>query len=197
MNIEKTLQSLKERRIDAAYYATAQEALAALCAEVQGKKVVFGGSVTLRDISAFEALRENNQVYWHWMERSENQRAIECEAQVYVASVNGLAETGEIVNIDGTCNRVSNAMYGYETVYYIVGVNKLAPDLHAAIERARQVAAPLNAKRLGLKTPCAVDGKCHDCRSADRICNVMSITMGKPGGVKRCKVLLVGETLGY
>lgn len=197
MNIEKTLQSLKDRRIDAAYYATAKEALSALCAEVQGKKVVFGGSVTLKEMGAFEALRENNQVYWHWMERSEDQRVIECEAQVYIASVNGLAETGEIVNIDGTGNRVSNAMYGFETVYYVVGVNKLAPDLHAAIERARQVAAPLNAKRLGLKTPCAVDGKCHDCRSYDRICNVMSITMGKPGGVKRCKVLLVGETLGY
>lgn len=197
MNIEKTLQSLKDRRIDAAYYATAKEALSALCAEVQGKKVVFGGSVTLKEIGAFEALRENNQVYWHWMERSEGQRVIECEAQVYIASVNGLAETGEIVNIDGTCNRVANAMYGFETVYYVVGINKLAPDLHAAIERARQVAAPLNAKRLGLKTPCAVDGKCHDCRSYDRICNVMSITMGKPGGVKRCKVLLVGETLGY
>ena len=124
-------------------------------------------------------------------------RAEAAAAPVYLSSVNGLAETGEIVNIDGTGNRVANAMYGCESVYYVVGVNKVAPDLHAAIERARQVAAPRNAQRLQTKTPCAVDGKCHDCRSEGRICNIMSIIMGKPNGVGHCKVLLVGETLGY
>lgn len=197
MNIEKTLQSLRSRHIEADYFETAAQALEALCAEVQGKKVAFGGSVTLRDMGAFEALRKNNEVYWHWVERSDNQRQIECDAQVYMTSANGLAETGEIVNIDGTGNRVANAIYGFESVYYVVGINKIAPDLHAAIERARQVAAPRNAQRLQTQTPCAVDGKCHDCRSPGRICNVMSIVMGKPNGVQKCKVLLVGETLGY
>lgn len=197
MNIEKTLENLRERHIEAAYYATAREALDGLCAELHGKKIAFGGSVTLQEMGAFDALCGDNAVYWHWVERSADQRKIECEAQVYLTSANALAETGEIINIDGTGNRVANAMYGFETVYYVVGVNKLAPDLHAAVERARQVAAPLNAKRLGRATPCAIDGKCHDCRSDDRICNVLSITMGKPGGVQRCKVLLVGESLGY
>ena len=197
MDIEKTLKNLHARHIEAEYYETAAQALEALCAEVQGKRVVFGGSVTLRDMGAFDALRERNDVYWHWVERSANQRQIECDAQVYMASANALAETGEIVNIDGTGNRVAGAMYGCESVYYVVGVNKLAPDLNAAIERARQVAAPRNAQRLKAQTPCAVDGKCHDCRSSGRICNILSVIMGKPNGVGRCKVLLVGEMLGY
>ena len=197
MNLEKTAQNLRERRIEAEVYSTAADALAALCGELHGKKIAFGGSVTLKEMGAFEALSKDNDVYWHWVERKPEQRQIECDAQVYILSANALAETGEIVNIDGTCNRVANSMYGYETVYIVAGCNKVAPDLHAAIERARQVAAPLNAKRLSAATPCAVDGKCHDCRSPARICNVMSIMMGKPGGVGRCKVLLVEQPLGY
>ena len=123
MDIEKKLKNLHARHIEAEYYETAAQALEALCAEVQGKRVVFGGSVTLRDMGAFDALRERNDVYWHWVERSDNQRQIECDAQVYMASANALAETGEIVNIDGTGNRVAGAMYGCESVYYVVGVN--------------------------------------------------------------------------
>ena len=169
----------------------------ALCSELHGKKIAFGGSVTLKEMGAFEALSKDNDVYWHWVDRKPEQRQIECDAQVYITSANAVAETGEIVNIDGTGNRVANAMYGHEIVYVVVGVNKLTPDLHTAIDRARQIAAPLNAKRLALTTPCAADGKCHDCRNPGRICNVMSILMGKPGGVQRCKVLLVHESLGY
>ncbi len=197
MDMEKTVRNLRDRRIEAEVCPTAAAALAALCDELHGKRIAFGGSVTLREMGAYEALSKDNEVYWHWVERKPEQRQLECDAQVYITSANALAETGEIVNIDGTCNRVANAMYGYETVYYVVGSNKLAPDLNAAIERARQVAAPLNARRLAAQTPCAADGKCHDCRSPARICNVMSVTMGKPGGVQRCKVLLVEEALGY
>ncbi len=197
MNTEKVIENLRARGIEAEYYESPQQALDALCAEICGKRVVMGGSVTLRDMGVFEALKEHNDVYWHWVERSPEQRQIECRAQVYMASANALAETGEIVNIDGTGNRVSGTMYGVECVYYVVGVNKITPDLPSAIERARHTAAPLNAKRLGLSTPCTVDGKCRDCRSGQRICNVLSVTMGKPGGVGRCKVLLVGQPLGY
>ena len=197
MNIEKTIKSLQGRGFEAEEYATAADALAALCSELHGKKIAFGGSVTLKEMGAFEALSKDNDVYWHWVDRKPEQRQIECDAQVYITSANAVAETGEIVNIDGTGNRVANAMYGHEIVYVVVGVNKLTPDLHTAIDRARQIAAPLNAKRLALTTPCAADGKCHDCRNPGRICNVMSILMGKPGGVQRCKVLLVHESLGY
>ena len=77
------------------------------------------------------------------------------------------------------------------------GVNKLCPDLASAVERARNVAAPLNAKRLGAKTPCAADGKCHDCKSPARICRAMAIHMGPPLGMEKCEVVLIGEALGY
>lgn len=87
-------------------------------------------------------------------------------APVYISSANGVAETGELVNIDGTGNRVAATLYGPEKVYFIVGLNKLAPTLEAAIWRARNIASPLNAKRLNRKTPCALSEvmKCYDCQ---------------------------------
>ena len=100
-------------------------------------------------------------------------------------------------SIDGTANRVSNAMYGPSKVYYVVGTNKIEPDLHKAIERARNIASPLNAKRLGLSTPCTVDGKCHNCSHENRICNALTIIMAKTGKQTKCEVILIGEKLGY
>ena len=76
-------------------------------------------------------------------------------------------------------------------------MNKLRPDLQSAVERARNIAAPRNAKRLGKKTPCVFDGKCHDCRSPERICRAMVVHMGVPSGFERCEVVLIGEKLGF
>ena len=118
-------------------------------------------------------------------------------APVYISSANGVAETGELVNIDGTGNRVAATLYGPEKVYFIVGLNKLAPTLEAAIDRARNVAAPKNAQRLGTRTPCAADGKCHDCKSPARICRALVVHMGAPKGFEKCEIVLVGESLGY
>ena len=88
-------------------------------------------------------------------------------------------------------------LYGPEKVYFIVGLNKLAPTLEAAIDRARNVAAPKNAQRLGTRTPCAADGKCHDCKSPARICRALVVHMGAPKGFEKCEIVLVGESLGY
>ena len=116
---------------------------------------------------------------------------------VYLSSANGLSETGEIVNIDGKCNRVAATLFGPKRCIFVCGVNKLRPDLQSAIERARNIAAPLNAKRLNKKTPCAVDGRCHNCKSPERICRAMVIHMGVPSGFESCEVVLIGEKLGY
>ena len=105
--------------------------------------------------------------------------------------------SGEIVNIDGKCNRVAATLFGPKRCIFVCGVNKLRPDLQSAIERARNIAAPLNAKRLNKKTPCAVDGRCHNCKSPERICRAMVIHMGVPSGFESCEVVLIGEKLGY
>ena len=107
-------------------------------------------------------------------------------------------ETGELINIDGTGNRVASTIFGHEEVYFIVGINKLAPDYDAALWRARNVASPKNARRLGKKTPCAVRGdKCYDCKSPERICRALAVLWERPTGIGRAEVVLVNEPLGY
>ena len=118
------------------------------------------------------------------------------EADVYLSSVNGLAETGEMINIDGAGNRVAETIFGHKKVYFVIGKNKLAEDYDKALWRARNIAAPKNAQRLGMKTPCAVNGdRCYNCSSPDRICKVLSVFWGAPMGAD-CEVVLVKEDLG-
>jgi len=109
----------------------------------------------------------------------------------------GLAETGEIINIDGTGNRISAALYGHKKVYFVVGKNKIAPTYEEALHRARNIAAPKNCVRLGLKTPCAAKAdKCYDCASPDRICCGLSVLWTKMLGADM-EVVLIDEELGY
>ena len=105
-------------------------------------------------------------------------------------------EDGEIVNIDGTSNRISASSFGPQDVYFVVGRNKVTDNLHEAIDRARNVAAPLNAKRLNKKTPCVIDLKCHDCKGPERICRNMQILFKAPSGCKY-HVIIINEDLGY
>lgn len=108
-----------------------------------------------------------------------------------------MAETGEIINIDGNCNRVASIFYGHKKVYLVIGENKLEKDYDSALHRARNIASPLNAKRVGAKTPCAVKGdKCYDCKSPERICRGLSVLWGIPM-TGEFEVILVHEELGY
>ena len=116
---------------------------------------------------------------------------------MYISSANGLSETGEIINIDGACNRVSSICYGHEKVIFVIGKNKLAPTYDEALFRARNIAAPKNAQRLGKNTPCAVKGdRCYDCSSPDRICRVLSVWWSKPM-IGEFEVVLIDEELGF
>lgn len=109
-----------------------------------------------------------------------------------------MSENGEIVNIDGFGNRVAGTIYGSERVFLVVGKNKIAPDLNGAIDRARNIAAPLNARRLNRHTPCAVgEPRCHDCRSPEKVCGVMTVFFMPPTSIKEFHVILVDEDLGY
>ena len=193
-DMERVRKNLEERGFQTSCFATAKEAADYLDAQIDGATVGIGGSMTIQAMGLSERLSKHNEVIWHW-EGGELRRAM--LADVYLTSVNGLAETGEIVNIDGNCNRVAASMFGPKRVYYVVGCNKIAPDFEKALWRARNVAAPKNAQRLGQKTPCAVKAdRCYDCKSPERICRGLSVLWRKPTGFEQAEVVLIEEELG-
>ena len=119
-------------------------------------------------LDLYPRLSAHNRCLWHW---KGDDRMDGMQTEVYLSSVNGLAETGELINIDGAGNRVASTLFGHKRVYFVVGANKIAPDYDAALWRARNIAAPKNAQRLKRKTPCAVKAdRCYDCSSPERIC---------------------------
>lgn len=198
MDIQKVLKNMESRGLKALYFDTKEEAADYVCAQLHGKTIGIGGSGTIDSMGLYERLQANNTVYWHWKQGTEA-RDLATKAQVYLTSANGIAESGELVNIDGNGNRVAQTLYGHEQVYFISGINKITPDLASAIDRARNIASPLNARRFNLQTPCAQSEpmKCHDCKSPQRICNGMVITMGKMSGIGEITVILIGQELGY
>ena len=191
----KVTANLKRRGFAVSCFATAEEACAYLTDALAGKSVGHGGSVTLQEMGLPERLAERSTVYSHWKGDSFADAA---GAAVYLTSVNGLAETGELINIDGTGNRVASSLFGHEAVYFVVGRNKLAPDYDAALWRARNIASPKNAQRLHKKTPCAAKAdRCYDCDSPERICRALAVLWQAPTGVGRCEVVLIDQDLGY
>lgn len=169
----KVQQALERRGYTVRTFAAAAEAAAYLDGAIDGKTVGFGGSATLDALGVYDKLAAHNTVIWHWKQEANAARKAAMQTQVYLSSANGLAESGEIVNIDGTGNRVSATLFGHEKVYFVIGRNKLAPTYEAAVYRARNVAAPQRARQLGKKTPCAVKAdRCYDCRSPERVCRL-------------------------
>ena len=198
-NMMKLQENLEKRGYAVSYFETAADATAYLCEKLAGKTVGFGGSMTLDAMGLYERLGEKNETFWHWKTPGPETLAQASQAQVYLSSVNAIAETGELINIDGTGNRVAATLYDREKVVFVAGVNKIAPDYDQALWRARNVAAPLNARRLNRETPCAKgkELKCYDCKSPQRICNGLTVLWKKMGGVKECEVVLIQEELGY
>ena len=174
-------------------FSTKEEASDYLVEKLTGKTIGHGGSMTLAEMGLPDRLAECATFYPHGFGIEEP-----LSAQAYLCSANGLAETGEIINIDGAGNRVSATMFGREELYLIIGKNKLAPDYDSALWRARNIAAPKNAKRLNRKTPCAVNAdKCYNCNSPERICRALTVLWKKPYGLKHAEVILINEDLGY
>ena len=194
-DLKKLSGTLEELGYTVRCFDTAAQAADYLDRQIDGRTVSFGGSVTLQEMGLYPRLSAHNQVVWHWEGGS---LADAMTTDVYISSVNGLAETGEIINIDGTCNRVASTLFGHQTVYLVVGRNKIAPDYESALWRARNIAAPKNAQRLKRKTPCAAKGdRCYNCKSPERICKALTVLWGKPGGVEHMELILVDQELGY
>ena len=189
-------KNLEARGFAVRVFDTGAEAAAYLDGAVDGKTVGFGGSVTLDQLGLYDALSKHNTVVWHWRQEAGPARREAMVTDVYLSSANGLAETGEIINIDGIGNRVAATLFGHEKVIFVIGRNKLVPTYEEALWRARNIASPQNAQRLGKKTPCAVKGdRCYDCRSPERICRGL-VTMWGPMMGMEAEVLLVDEDLG-
>lgn len=201
MNVERTIENLRKRGFTVSYFDTAAQALAYLDQSIDQTTVGVGGSVTLRDMGTYEALSSHNQVFWQWYDPEGADREITyrrgAEAEVYLSSVNAIAETGELINIDGTGNRVASTLYGHKRLYLVAGVNKIAENYDKALWRARNIASPKNAQRLHKNTPCALKAdKCYDCKSPERICCGL-VVLWEPMHTTQTEVVLIGEELGY
>ena len=195
-DFKKVQANLEARGYTVRTFATAAEAADYLDGVIDGKTVGFGGSATLDALGIYDRLESHNTVIWHWKQPADGARKAAMQTQVYLTSANALAETGEIVNIDGTGNRVSATLFGHEKVIFVIGRNKLAATYEMAVDRARNVAAPQRARQLGKKTPCAVKlDRCYDCKSPERICRGMVTLWGPMLGMEG-EVLLVDEDLG-
>lgn len=188
-------KNLKERGYSVTVCATGAEAAAYLNGAIDGVSVAFGGSRTLDQLGLYDSLKAHNQVVWHWKD-GVSVLPDAMRTDVYISSVNAMAQTGEIVNIDGNGNRVSGTLYGHKKVYLVVGANKLADTFENAVWRARNVAAPIRAQQQGRKTPCAIKAdRCYDCKSPDRICRGMVVLFG-PMMSMETEIVLVQEALG-
>ncbi len=196
---QKVIKSLESRNMTGYYAASKEEALKkALSLIPEGSSVTHGGVKSAEEIGLIDAIQNGNYEY---VDRKgpEGRRAAELKGyacDVFIASVNAMSEDGILVNIDGNANRVSMIAYGPKKVIFIVGMNKIAKDYDAALKRARNTAAPVNAQRFGLDTPCAKTGSCMDCLSPDNICCQFLITRYSkhPG---RIHLILVNEELGF
>ena len=191
----KLTKNLEERGFTPKVFATREEAADYLNKEIDGVSVAFGGSMTVQEMGLYPRLASHSDAVWHWNKDGLDRAAV---TDVYICSVNGLAETGEIINIDGVGNRVASTIFGHKRVYLVVGRNKIAPDYDKALWRARNIAAPKNCQRLNLKTPCAANAdRCYDCKSPERSCRALVVLWEKPRSVETMEVILIDEGLGY
>ena len=196
---QKVIKGLESRNMSGYYASNKEEALKkALELIPEGSSISMGGAMSAHEIGLVEALKEGE---YHFIDRDAamDKRAAMLstyDADYFLSSANAITEDGVMINIDGNANRVSAIAQGPKHVIFIVGMNKVCPDVDSAIKRARNVAAPINAQRFGLSTPCAKTGSCMDCKSPDTICCQFLMTRySRHEG--RIHVILVNDNLGF
>lgn len=208
--IEKTIENLKKNNM-AAYFAETKEDAVKLVEEMlcEGETISCGGSVTLSESGVFAFMQSGR---YNFLDRSRAGSPEEVAeiyrktfyADTFLTSANAVTEAGELINVDGNCNRIAAITFGPKSVIVVVGVNKLVSDVAAGFKRVKEIAAPLNAKRLGCNTPCAKLGRCikadepisAGCDSPERIC-VNYVVSGRQRIKDRIKVIICNESLGY
>ena len=196
------IKNLKRRHIEGFYCATSEETVKKVSELIEdGSSVTWGGTMTVRDMGIPQYLKDRGTLEVldrDLVETPEEKQAMYLKAfsaDVYLSSANAISEDGVIVNIDGNGNRVAAITWGPKKVIFVIGLNKVAQNVEAALARARSTASPINAARFDIKTPCQTDGVCHNCNSPESICNYVHFLRNSPRG--RHVVVLVGENLGY
>lgn len=204
LRAQTIIKGLEKRNMEGVFCETKEDALAkALSYMEEGSSVTWGGSMSISEIGLMDAVKNGN---YEIIDRSvaknyEEQRELFAKAVLadyYLMSSNAITLDGELINIDGTGNRVACLTYGPKNVIMIVGMNKVVNDVEDGIKRVRNFASPPNTLRLGLKTPCSMTGRCGDCYGDTCICSQIVVTRRQSAGMRgRIKVILVGESLGY
>lgn len=196
------IKNLQRRHMEAFYCPTAEDAVRQVSELIDdGSSVTWGGTMTVRDLGIPDVLKNRGTlevIDRDLAETAEEKQAAYLRAfsaDVYLTSANALSEDGVIVNIDGNGNRVAAITWGPKKVIFVIGLNKVAQTVEAALSRARGTASPINAARFDIKTPCQIDGVCHNCNSPESICNYVHFLRNSPKS--RHVVVLVGENLGY
>lgn len=196
---KKVMEGLESRNMKA-YYADSKEEALKIALELipEGSKITMGGSVSVNEIGLDAALQTEKYEFCNRDKVEDKQAAMlfAYTADWFLSSCNAMTEDGILVNIDGNANRVSAIAQGPKHVLFIVGMNKITPDVDSAMKRARNVAAPTNAQRFILKTPCMKTGSCMDCKSPDTICCQFLITRFSRH-TDRIHVILVNDNLGF
>jgi hypothetical protein len=202
---KRAVEALKKRGFKAFYVENQAQAREMTLREISpGAVVAVGGSGTIRGLNVIEDLRaKGHKVLDHWeipysnLEESFQIRRAQQTSDVFLTSSNAITQEGQLVNIDGSGNRVNAMTFGPRKAIVVAGVNKIVPDLESAIRRIKEIAVPMNCKRLNLSPPCMAAGKCVDCRVPQRACRVTSIIEWKPPFFSDYLVILVGENLGF
>lgn len=196
---QKVIKGLESRNMTG-YYASSAEEAKKIALELipEGASVTMGGGMSVHEIGLVDALKNGN---YNFIDRdaAQDKRAAMLaayDADFFLSSCNAITEDGIMINIDGNSNRVSAICQGPKKVLFIVGMNKVCSDVDGAMKRARNVAAPINAQRFGLNTPCSKTGSCFDCKSPDTICCQFLMTrFSRHEG--RIHVILVNDSLGF
>jgi L-lactate utilization protein LutB len=201
--LQRTMTALKARQFDAYSFRKPEDLAQEILKQVvPGATVGMGGSVGLRELGLPKALEKKGVLVLDtWRDGLTPEEVLDLRLRhlscdIFLSGINALTEKGEIVNMDGIGNRIGAMTFGPRKVILVAGINKIVPDLPAAFERIKRVAAPMNARRMGLPLPCAETGQCHDCQSDLRICRALSIIERRPNTTD-VAVYLVAEELGY
>ena len=201
MDFSNIKSNLEKHGFQVSVFENSADATAYLDGQIDGKSIGIGGSKTVEQMGLLAALEKHNRVMYRFGTYKSPEEVMKeaLTSDVFITSANGVAETGEIVNIDGNCNRIAAEFYGHERVYIIIGKNKIEPTFEKAVWRARNVAAPKNAMRFGKNTPCVKNGgvKCYDCSSPERICRGLAVLWRKPSNSAKYEVVIINEDLGF
>jgi hypothetical protein len=201
MDRELLLKNLAKRGFETNYFENIENANEYILNLIPSNASIgFGGSETVKEIGIIDKLieRGNNVMHRDYCDPSKKDELLKemHSADWYMCSTNALCVSGDLVNIDGRANRVTDMMYGPENVLIVCGTNKIVNNIQDGIDRTRNIAAPINCVKLNKKTPCAITGKCSYCNSPDTICKA-TVILHHPTSGKKVFIVIVDKKLGF